>query len=230
MSNASIAVETQDLTKSYAQSEINVLQGVNLTIETGEFIALMGPSGCGKSTLLNILGAIDRPSSGKVMLFNDSLGEKDDRALTQLRRTRLGFVFQFFNLMATLTAYENVALPLELSSGALTDSVKAQRERIEALIEQVGMTHRKHAYPSALSGGEMQRIAIARALIHQPQIILADEPTGNLDSENGERILDLLKILTQQNGQTIIMATHSNEAAAVANRTVRMKDGQILAA
>lgn len=218
------AVEAQGLVKHYGNTAKNVLQGVSLTVQQGEFVALMGASGCGKSTLLNILGGIDRPSSGQLKILGEPIEKKSDSELTVLRRKTLGFIFQFFNLMTTLTARENVALPLELSG---IGSSKVQNERVISILEQVGMGHRLNFYPAQLSGGEMQRIAIARALIHQPQIIIADEPTGNLDTENGQTVLNLLTTLATQNGQTVVMATHSHEAASYANRILRMKDGQI---
>jgi putative ABC transport system ATP-binding protein len=217
-------INASNLVKHYGEQARNVLNHVSLTVHPGEFVALMGASGCGKSTLLNILGAIDSPNSGTLNILGESIENKAERDLTRFRQQKLGFVFQFFNLMATLTAKENVALPLELAEST---TPREQNRLVDQMLEQVGMSHRAKFYPAQLSGGEMQRIAIARALIHSPALILADEPTGNLDTENGAMILNLLKSLTTQNRQTILMATHSPEASACASRVIYMKDGQI---
>lgn len=226
VSATSTLIEVQDLSKCYGEHHVNALRGVSLQIRAGEFVALMGPSGCGKSTLLNLLGAIDTPTEGQVLIAGESLRDKSDQALTRFRREKLGFIFQFFNLLSTLTAAENVALPLDLDPGLK----EAERQQgVQAILERVGMSHRADFYPAQLSGGEMQRVAIARALVHQPQIILADEPTGNLDTENGESILQLLSSLANEEGQTILMATHSEEAAQCAHRIIRMRDGKIQA-
>ena len=224
MTNAPALIEVQNLSKCYGEHQVNALRGVSLSIEAGAFVALMGPSGCGKSTLLNLLGAIDRPTGGQVLIAGESLFEKNEKAITLFRREQLGFIFQFFNLLSTLTAAENVALPLDLHPH-LTEAQRKQA--VQTILERVGMAHRADFYPAQLSGGEMQRVAIARALVHQPKIILADEPTGNLDSENGDSILKLLQALSQEDGQTILMATHSEEAAHAAHRIIRMRDGQI---
>lgn len=224
MTDVPALIEVQNLSKCYGEHQVNALRGVSLSIEAGAFVALMGPSGCGKSTLLNLLGAIDRPTGGQVLIAGESLFEKSEKALTLFRREQLGFIFQFFNLLSTLTAAENVALPLDLHPN-LTEAQRKQA--VQSILERVGMAHRADFYPAQLSGGEMQRVAIARALVHQPKIILADEPTGNLDSENGESILKLLQNLSQEDGQTILMATHSEEAAHAAHRVIRMRDGQI---
>jgi putative ABC transport system ATP-binding protein len=217
-------IETRDLRKQYGEHHVNALKGVSLQIQPGEFVALMGPSGCGKSTLLNILGTIDRPTDGTVLISGEDIFSKNERILTQFRRQRLGFIFQFFNLLSTLTAWENVSLPLDLD-----DTLKEaeRRKAVDAILQRVGMSHRADFFPAQLSGGEMQRVAIARALVHQPQIILADEPTGNLDTENGTAILSLLQELSHEGGQVILMATHSEEAASYAHRIIRMRDGQI---
>jgi len=229
MSNSSTSetaalIEVQTLSKCYGEHHVNALRGVSLDIQAGEFVALMGPSGCGKSTLLNLLGAIDRPTEGQVLIAGEKLFEKTEKELTHFRREKLGFIFQFFNLLSTLTAAENVALPLDLDPN-LKESER--QGAVKAILERVGMSHRADFYPAQLSGGEMQRVAIARALVHQPQIILADEPTGNLDTENGESILQLLTQLSREDGQTILMATHSEEAAQSAHRVIRMRDGLI---
>jgi len=224
MTQASALIAVQNLSKCYGEHHVNALRGISLQIQPGEFVALMGPSGCGKSTLLNLLGAIDKPDSGQVLLAGENLLAKTDSAVTQFRREKLGFIFQFFNLLSTLTAAENVSLPLDLDPNL---KEQERRQRVASILERVGMSHRANFYPAQLSGGEMQRIAIARALVHQPQIILADEPTGNLDTENGQSILKLLSSLVQDEGQTILMATHSEEAAQYAHRIIRMRDGQI---
>ncbi|HEY9688000.1 MAG TPA: ABC transporter ATP-binding protein [Coleofasciculaceae cyanobacterium] len=218
-------IEIRDLSKHYGEHHVQALKGISLDIAPGEFVALMGPSGCGKSTLLNILGTIDRPSGGSVRMDGADIFTGNEEALTRFRRERLGFIFQFFNLLSTLTVAENVALPLDLDPG-FPESRKKQV--VASILEQVHMSHRADFYPSQLSGGEMQRVAIARALVHSPQIILADEPTGNLDTENGAAVLTLLRDLTRSGGQVVLMATHSEEAASCADRILRMRDGVIL--
>lgn len=225
MSSKSLLIEARDLSKCYGEHRVNALRQVSLQIAAGDFVALMGPSGCGKSTLLNILGAIDRPTAGSVLINGENLFEKSEKALTQFRRERMGFIFQSFNLLTTLTAAENVALPLELNP-KLKESTR--KDSVKNILERVGMSHRANFYPSQLSGGEMQRVAIARALVHRPAIVLADEPTGNLDTENGESILQLLRELSGQDGQTVLMATHSDEAAQSAQRIIQMRDGRML--
>ncbi|MBY0450116.1 MAG: ABC transporter ATP-binding protein [Cyanobacteria bacterium] len=211
------------VSKTYPSHQVHALSEVSLTISTGERVALMGPSGCGKSTLLNILGAMDQPSSGSVQFDSLNLAALNDDQLSHIRATRIGFVFQFFNLLSTLTVSENVALPLELQRKL--DA--AAKQRVTACLEKVGMDQRASFFPSQLSGGEMQRVAIARALIMQPEVILADEPTGNLDSVNGQNVLDLLESLCTEMKITLVMATHSDEAAKIATRIVRMRDGKI---
>jgi putative ABC transport system ATP-binding protein len=204
---------------------VEALHEVSLSVQTGERLILMGPSGCGKSTLLNLLGAIDRPTHGQLWLGDAPLHTLDDDARTLIRRQRIGFVFQFFNLLPTLTVAENVALPLQLQRHTAQSTMQQQ---VVQVLDQVGLAHRARFYPAQLSGGEMQRVAIARALVHQPQVLIADEPTGNLDSENGEAILDLLQALCQQHGTTLIMATHSAEAARIGSRLVRLRDGRLV--
>jgi putative ABC transport system ATP-binding protein len=215
----------KDVRKMYAGGEapVEAVRGVSLTLEAGDFVALMGPSGCGKSTLLHLCGAMDRPTSGRLLIENTDLGQLNDDQLTRVRRERIGFVFQFFNLLPTLTVMENVTLPMLLDQG---DVNEAQR-RARQLAERVGLGHRLRHYPQQLSGGEMQRAAIARAVIHQPALLIADEPTGNLDSENGARVLSLLSELNRELGLTILLATHAVETAAAARHLVRMRDGQI---
>ncbi|MBX2860197.1 MAG: ABC transporter ATP-binding protein [Vampirovibrio sp.] len=221
------AIALENVCKIYADGDrkVEALSDISLSVSPGEFVALMGPSGCGKSTLLNLIGAIDRPTSGKILIENTDTSILDDTGLTKLRQTKMGYVFQFFNLLTTLTVKENVALPLELA-GQMTE--EEMHIRVSNLLNQVGMDHRLDFYPANLSGGEMQRVAIARALVNKPDIILADEPTGNLDTENGQHVLELLQRLTQENGQTVLMATHSLEAAQYAHRTLTIRDGKLV--
>ncbi len=218
-------LELRGVSKKYSDHDVNALRDVSLALNGGDFVAICGPSGCGKSTLLNIVGLIDKPSSGSVILDGEELNSLDDEKLTVLRGKRIGFVFQFFNLLSTLTIEENVALPLELSGQTKEADI---RKKVGDLLERVGIAKRAKFYPSQLSGGEMQRAAIARAVIHAPQILVADEPTGNLDSESGKVILELLKQLNESDNQTIVMATHSAEAASYASRRVDMRDGRIV--
>ena len=219
----------QAVQKRYdAQSDaqgVDALRAIDLTIGTGERLMLMGPSGCGKSTLLNLLGAIDRPTTGELWFGDVALHTLNDDARTLVRRESIGFVFQFFHLLPTLNVSENVALPLQLQRDVKSSVIT---EQVNNVLEQVGLGHRQTFYPSQLSGGEMQRVAIARALVHQPKVIIADEPTGNLDSENGEAILNLLLDLCQQHGTTLIMATHSHEATRIGSRLIRLRDGQLV--
>jgi putative ABC transport system ATP-binding protein len=218
-------LSVQDVERVYEGGERGVaaLRGVSFVVEAGEFVALRGPSGCGKSTLLHLVGGMDRPTSGRVLLDGHDLASFDEEALARLRRKRIGFVFQFFNLLPTLTVAENVALPLLLDGAA----DRAARERASKLLSRVGLGDRKKHFPAELSGGEMQRTAIARAIIAQPELLLADEPTGNLDSENGREIMKLLSELNRELGLTIILATHSDEAASYGSRTIRLRDGLI---
>jgi len=204
-------------------SPVAAVAGVSLSLEPGDFVALVGPSGCGKSTLLHLCGAMDRPTHGTVRLEGAVLGELSDEALTRIRRERVGFVFQFFNLLPTLTVVENVALPLLLSGTPIAVAEPAAR----ALLGRVGLQGRLHHYPQQISGGEMQRAAVARALVHRPALLVADEPTGNLDSENGARILSLLRELNRELAVTMLLATHASEIAASAQRVIRMRDGRI---
>jgi putative ABC transport system ATP-binding protein len=203
---------------------VKALSDINLSIGQGEFVAIMGPSGCGKSTLLNILGGIDRPTSGQVLFGGSDLRACNDEQLTTIRRTRIGFIFQFFNLLSTLTVSENVALPLELA-GVECKQVQAA---VTAVLEKVGMSKRASFYPAQLSGGEMQRVAIARALVHAPSMVIADEPTGNLDTENGVSVLRLIREINEQHRTTIVMATHSQDAANYAQKLIEMRDGTIV--
>jgi putative ABC transport system ATP-binding protein len=214
-----------DLTKEYVSGETRVvaLAGVSLELAAGDFVALMGPSGCGKSTLLHLCGAMDRPSAGQVLFEGRDLAQLSDDDLTRLRRERVGFVFQFFNLLPTLTLGDNIALPC-LLGGMRTSDAEARARR---LAERVGISHRWDHYPQQVSGGEMQRAAIARALVHEPALLVADEPTGNLDSDNGERVLALLGELNRDLGVTILLATHAADVAAAARRVQRMRDGRL---
>jgi ABC-type lipoprotein export system ATPase subunit len=200
-----------------------VLAGVSLDLARGERLALTGPSGSGKTTLLNCLGGVDRHDSGSIELLGERLESLDGPGLARLRRHRVGTIFQFFHLLPTLTATENVELPLQL-----VGVPAAQRPaRVRALLERVGVAHRADALPSQLSGGEMQRVAIARALVHEPAVLLADEPTGNLDSANGARILALLRELSDERRVSLVLVTHSEEAAAICHRTIQLRDGRI---
>jgi putative ABC transport system ATP-binding protein len=216
-------VVARGVSKRY-DGAVSALAGVNLTIRRGEFVALLGPSGCGKSTLLNLVGCIDLPTSGEVLIEGRSTLLLSDDELTALRRERIGTIFQFFNLVPTLTLAENIALPLVLQRRSRAEIER----RVRNAIESVEIARRADAYPAQASGGEMQRAAIARAVVHEPAIVLADEPTGNLDSHNGEIVLDLLAGIAAR-GQAILMATHSEEAAARCDRRIRMRDGRIVA-
>jgi putative ABC transport system ATP-binding protein len=202
---------------------VAALKGVSFDADAGDFIALMGPSGCGKSSLLHIIGGMDRPTRGRVTLGAVALDSLAEEELARVRRKQIGFVFQFFNLLPTLTVAENVALPLLLDGTQDRES----RERTNELLERVGMSARAHHYPAELSGGEMQRAAVARAVITEPRLILADEPTGNLDTENGGQVMRLLGDLNRDMGVTIILATHSEEAAHHTKRVIHMRDGLI---
>lgn len=200
-----------------------VLRHVDLRVERGESVALEGRSGSGKTTLLNVIGTIDRPREGRVQVEGRELTGLDERGRALFRRRRLGFVHQFFNLLPTLRVAENVRLPVELAGGTRREARRAAAE----LLEAVGLADRLEAFPDALSGGEQQRVAIARALIHGPALVLADEPTGNLDAETGDRVLDLLGRLARERGSTLLLATHSPEVAGRAGRVLRLRDGQL---
>ncbi|MEO5818963.1 MAG: ABC transporter ATP-binding protein [Vicinamibacteraceae bacterium] len=218
-------LEARDLQKRYVSGDATVvaLGGVSLDLEAGDFVALMGPSGCGKSTLLHICGAMDSPSAGELRFEGQSLIGLADDALTRVRRERIGFVFQAFNLLPTLTLADNIALPSLLAGVPPKDASR----RAAALAARVGIAHRLTHYPQQVSGGEGQRAAIARALVHQPSLLVADEPTGNLDSDNGLRVLALLRELNAETGITILLATHAAEVAAAAGRVLRMRDGRL---
>jgi putative ABC transport system ATP-binding protein len=223
---AGIAVETVGLAKVYGEgpTAVHALEDVSLSFPNGEFAAIMGPSGSGKSTLLHILGALDKPTSGRVIVGKTELSGLSDKKLTLLRRERMGFVFQFFNLIPTLTAEENVLLPV-LIAGKRPGQYG---ERLDELLDLVKLTERRTHRPDELSGGEQQRVALARALIKHPDIILADEPTGNLDSKTGAEVLDLLRESAARFGQTILMVTHDPRAAATSDRAVFLSDGRVV--
>lgn len=216
-------VRLEKVSKVYQRgaTSITALRGVSLEVPQGQFLALMGPSGSGKSTLLNLISGLDLPTEGEVMIDGRSTHGFSELDWTLLRRERLGIVFQFFNLLPGLTAQENVELPLLLSGDPQS------QEQAEASLRAVGLAHRAGHRPAELSGGEQQRVALARALVHHPVLLLADEPTGNLDSKIGHDIVCLIKALAQDNGQTVILATHSREAAAEADRILVMRDGSV---
>jgi len=219
-------IEAQGLRKTYHTGEVDVevLRGVDLEVGRGEFVAIMGPSGSGKSTLLHLLGGIDVPTSGRVLVDGEDLSTLGDDGRTLLRRRRLGFIFQTFNLLPTLSAEENVALPLELDGVSAPEA----RERAQTVLEQVGMSHRRQHVPGKLSGGEQQRVAVARALAIEPLVLLADEPTGNLDSASGRQVTTLLRGLVDDLQQTIVMVTHDAAVAAYADRLVQLRDGLVV--
>jgi putative ABC transport system ATP-binding protein len=219
------ALTTRALTKVYGEGKtvVRALDGVDLEVGRGEMVAIMGPSGSGKSTLLHMLGALDTPSSGEILLGGERYDGLGEAALTRLRRDKIGFVFQFFNLLPTLSAEENVMLPA-LIAGRRDE---ATRERARALLGRVGLADRAHHLPSELSGGEQQRTSIARALLTEPEIVLADEPTGNLDTRSSGEVLELLRELNRAEGQTIVIVTHEPGAAAVAGRVMFLRDGRV---
>lgn len=218
-------VEVINLVKNYQMGEVIVeaLRGVNVSIDTGEFTAIMGPSGSGKSTFLNILGCLDTPNSGKYLLNNEDVSTLSDDELSYIRSARIGFIFQSYNLISQLSLLENIEVPLFYQNV----SEQKSREKAVRMAEMVGLGHRLYHHPAELSGGEQQRVAIARALANDPLIILADEPTGNLDSRSGNEILNILDELNKQ-GKTIIMVTHDENVARHAHRIIRFKDGQIM--
>jgi putative ABC transport system ATP-binding protein len=212
------------LRKRYEGQERDAVTGISFTAAPGDFIAVMGPSGCGKSTLLHLCGAMDRPTSGAIQLDGNDLARLSDDRLTLVRRERIGFVFQFFNLLPTLTLAENIAVPLLLAGRTPGDAIRSA----QGLGERVGLASRLEAYPAQASGGEMQRAAIARAIVHAPAVLIADEPTGNLDSANGARVLQLLQELNASMGLTILLATHDLAIAGAARRTIQMRDGMVV--
>jgi putative ABC transport system ATP-binding protein len=212
------------LTKRYdGPRPRTVFSGVDFELDPGEYVAVMGESGSGKSTLLNLIGAVDRPTRGRVFLGDAETSSFDESRLTMLRRTSIGFIFQFFNLIPTLTVFENVAFPLSLAKRPKREIA----ERVDEVLRRVGLTKRATHYPNELSGGEMQRVAIGRAVIHKPPLLLADEPTGNLDSKNGALILELIREVHESLKPTIVMATHSERAAALGDYVIEMVDGRV---
>lgn len=216
----------EELSKAYQEGERRrvVFQDISLRLITGETVAVLGKSGSGKTTLLNLISGIDRVDSGEITLAGQMLTALNEQQWTLLRREKIGFIFQFFNLIPTLTVWENVLLPLELNRRTTPDDL----QHAEKLLAAVGLADRKAAYPDRLSGGEQQRVAIARALVHDPLLVLADEPTGNLDEETGRQVLALLRSLTRAVGKSMILVTHSSEAAAIANRVLTLHDGRLV--
>ncbi|MEX0618299.1 MAG: ABC transporter ATP-binding protein [Pseudohongiellaceae bacterium] len=218
-------IKTEGLAKLFRTEEVETtaLDDVNLTVLRGEFTSIMGPSGCGKSTLLHILGLIDNPDGGKYFFLDEEVSSYSERQRAMLRKENIGFVFQSFNLIDELNVYENVELPLIYTK---TPSVE-RKQKVEAVLEKMDMAHRSKHFPQQLSGGQQQRVAVARAIVNSPNLILADEPTGNLDSEHGAEVMKILWNLNEE-GTTIVMVTHSPEDAAVGKRIVRMLDGKII--
>ena len=218
-------IRTNKLVKVYRTDEVQTtaLNAVDVSIAEGEFVAVMGPSGCGKSTLLNVLGMIDSPSSGEYLYNGEEIGKLPERKRSDVRKHNLGFVFQSFNLIDELTVYENIELPM-----LYTKVPAAQRKkRVEELMEGMNIMHRRNHFPQQLSGGQQQRVAVARAVVNKPKLILADEPTGNLDSQNGDEVMKILADLNAE-GTTILMVTHSQYCAEFGNRIIRMLDGQVV--
>jgi putative ABC transport system ATP-binding protein len=217
-------LKAENLWKVYRTGRLDVpaLRGVNLDVPPGEFLAIMGPSGCGKSTMLHVIGGLAQATKGRVLLDGNDLATMGDAARTKLRRHKVGFVFQRFNLLPTLDAYGNIALAQHIHGNGFDP------HRFEVVTRMLGLTDRLHHRPSEMSGGEQQRVAIARAIINEPKIVLADEPTGNLDTKNSEAVLSMLRHLNRDLGQTIVMITHNPEAAAYAHRVLHMRDGIIV--
>lgn len=219
-------ISTSNLTKTYGSGDtaVTALRGINVRLDEGEFVAVMGPSGCGKSTLLHLIGGLDRPTSGDVTLAGQSIAALDDDALTAVRRRQIGFIFQFYNLLPVLNATENAALPLILDGMKPAEA----RSRATEWLKRMGLADRLTHRPNQLSGGQQQRVAIARALVTEPALILADEPTGNLDSAAGNEIAALLKQITSEWGRTVLMVTHDPRIAAYADRIIFLKDGTVV--
>lgn len=220
------AIETINLQKHYGAGQLSVhaLRDVNVKFGSGEFVVVLGASGSGKTTLLNILGTLDKPSSGSVLIEGKDLASLNEKGVVQLRRRKIGFIFQFYNLMPVLTAFENIELPLIISGV----SKKEAQQRAKDLLDAVGLSDRASHRPDELSGGQQQRVAVARALANKPAIILADEPTGDLDSATGEQVMALLLKLSKEQGTTVLAATHDASILKLADRAVRMKDGQVI--
>ncbi len=222
--NGSAVVVARDVTRRYGDGDtaVDALRGISVDVPAGKLTAVMGPSGSGKSTLMHILAGLDKPSTGSVLVANREITTLGDNELTRLRREHIGFVFQFFNLLPMLNAEENILLPLTIAG------VKPDRARFDDLIRAVGLGDRLHHRPSELSGGQQQRVAIARALVSEPDVLFADEPTGNLDSKTGGEILELLRHAVGDMGQTVVMVTHEARAAAIADRVLFLADGSIV--
>lgn len=218
-------IEFREVARVYTQGrkQVRALDGVSLTIARGEFAAVMGPSGSGKSTLLHLAGALDLPTSGRVLVAGTATSDLSDSDRTLLRRRRIGFVFQFFNLIPTLTVEENVALPILLDGVRISQA----HARVAALLERVGLAGRTAHLPEELSGGEIQRVAVARALVTEPEILLADEPTGNLDSATGAGIMELIRSVAREHSRTVVVVTHDPNVARYADRLIRLKDGKL---
>lgn len=218
-------IQINNLKKTFRTEEVETiaLNGISMHVSKGEFIAIMGPSGCGKSTLLNILGLLDNPTSGQYLLDNNEVGNLKEKERTQTRKGNIGFVFQSFNLIEEMTVFENVELPLTY----LKIKASERKQRVEETLRKMNISHRAGHFPNQLSGGQQQRVAIARAVVANPKLILADEPTGNLDSKNGKDVMSLLTSLNQE-GATIVMVTHSQHDASFAHRTINLFDGQIV--
>jgi putative ABC transport system ATP-binding protein len=222
--NAPAAVSAADVTRRYGSGEaaVDALRGVTIAVPRGQFAAIMGPSGSGKSTLMHVLAGLDVPTSGTVHIAGEDITQMNDAQLTKLRRAHVGFVFQAFNLLPTLTAEENILLPLQLAGR------KVDQEWFQAVVERVGLSDRTHHRPSELSGGQQQRVAVARALVSEPTVLFADEPTGNLDSRSSHDVLELLRDAAASFGQTTVMVTHDPDAAAAADRRIHIEDGLVV--
>ncbi len=225
MSNSPI-VQLQNLTKTYTEgkSSRTILSNINATFDSGEFVLLLGQSGSGKSTLLNLIGGIDAPDSGEILVNGVPIQRLNEQQRTLFRREHIGFIFQFFNLIPTLTVLENITLPIHLNGGL----TMVKEQEIKVLLERVSLNHRQDAFPDRLSGGEQQRVAILRAIAHNPTLLLADEPTGNLDEDTGRTIIQLLLELTRQANKTLIMATHNPEIIPLADKVYRIKHGELV--
>lgn len=218
-------IKLEDVEKVYRTKEIETLalENINLEIRKGEFVSVMGPSGCGKSTLLNIIGLLDLPTKGSVKIMDETMEDMSDSRLSEFRNRNIGFVFQSFHLIPSLNVAENVALPLVYRTGI---GRKERKEKVEEVLTKLGLSHRMRHFPGQLSGGQCQRVAIARAIIGNPRIVLADEPTGNLDSKMGQEVMDILHKLNKEEGRTIVMVTHNEHQAKETDRIVRLFDGR----
>jgi putative ABC transport system ATP-binding protein len=218
-------IHLEKVTKVYRTDEIetNALNQISITINKGEFVSIMGPSGCGKSTLLNVIGMLDRPLSGSYLFLDQEIGNLSEKNRSEIRKKNIGFVFQNFNLIEELTVFENIELPLIYNKYSSAE----RKERVNEIMERIGIAHRANHFPQQLSGGQQQRVAVARALVTKPLLILADEPTGNLDSSNGNEVMELICELNEE-GTTVIMVTHSSHDASYSNRIINLLDGEIV--